>query len=68
VINPKKTNNGQFVSAHACTAENAAQEFFLKKVIYKQLTGREREKKSDVIVYQIRQSFKPGKVTPEIAN
>jgi hypothetical protein len=33
---------------------------------YKHYTGK--EEKNDVLVYQVRQSFKPGEVTPEEAN
>lgn len=33
---------------------------------YKEITGREY--KGDIIAYQIRQSFKPGEITPEDAN
>jgi len=38
----------------------------LSKRQYHQITGREQQ--SDVIAYQIRQSFKPGEITPELAN
>ncbi len=36
------------------------------KRMYSDITGREQA--NDVIAYQIRQSFKPGEVTPELAN
>ena len=42
------------------------EEFLLTKRLYEQTTGRSQ--KSDVIAYQVRQSFKPGEVTPEEAN
>lgn len=54
------------ISAYACDAKTADSEFLLSKRQYRQLTGREQA--SDVIAYQIRQSFKPGEVTPEEAN
>ncbi len=38
----------------------------LTKRLYERSTGRIQ--KSDVIAYQVRQSFKPGEVTPEEAN
>lgn len=38
----------------------------LTKRLYEQTTGRRQ--KSDVIAYQVRQSFRPGEVTPEEAN
>ena len=31
-------------------------------------TGREQKRDADVLCYQIRQSFKPGEITPEEAN
>ena len=42
------------------------EEFMLTKRLYEQTTGRRQ--KSDVIAYQVRQSFRPGEVTPEEAN
>ncbi len=42
------------------------EEFLLTKRLYEQITGRSQ--KSDVIAYQIRQSFKPGEITAEEAN
>ena len=44
----------------------AAEEFLLSKRLYEQ--NVRRPYKNDVIAYQIRQSFKPGEVTPEEAN
>jgi hypothetical protein len=41
-------------------------EFLLSKREYNAITGRTQ--KSDVIAYQLRQSFKPGEITPEEAN
>lgn len=64
--NPDKTEDGEYISAYACDAKTADSEFLLSKRQYRQLTGREQA--SDVIAYQIRQSFKPGEVTPEEAN
>ncbi len=65
-MNPEKTNGGELISSFACTPETADAEFLLSKRQYATLTGRTQE--SDVIAYQIRQSFKPGEVTPEKAN
>ena len=64
--NPDKTEDGEYILAYACDAKTADSEFLLSKRQYRQLTGREQA--SDVIAYQIRQSFKPGEVTPEEAN
>ena len=43
-------------------------EFLLSKAKYKATTGREQRRDADVLCYQIRQSFKPGEITPEEAN
>lgn len=64
--NPEKTEDGKYVSSHGCNPETADEEFLLSKRQYMQITGRESKK--EVIAYQIRQSFKPGEVTPEEAN
>ena len=64
--NPDKTQDGQLISAYACDPETADAEFALSKREYFQLTGRRQD--SDVIAYQVRQSFKPGEITPEDAN
>lgn len=64
--NPEKTNDGELVSSYECDPRTVQGEFLLSKRQYHQKTGREQQ--SDVIAYQIRQSFKPGEVTPELAN
>ena len=64
--NDEKTENGEYVSSYACNAEIADKEFAESKREYFQLTGR--KPKGDIIAYQIRQSFKPGEITPEEAN
>ena len=64
--NPDKTQEGQLISAYACDPETADAEFALSKREYYQLTGRRQD--SDVIAYQVRQSFRPGEITPEEAN
>ena len=46
--------------------QTCTEEFLLARRQYEHLTGRTQA--SDVIAYQIRQSFKPGEVTPEEAN
>jgi hypothetical protein len=65
-LNPDKTNNGEYVSSHECDPQTVLGEFLLSKRIYSDITGRKQA--NDVIAYQIRQSFKPGEVTPELAN
>lgn len=64
--NPIKTEQGELISAYACNPETAAMEFLLSKRQYQQATGEEY--KGNIIAYQIRQSFKPGEITPEEAN
>ena len=65
-LNPDKTNDGECVSSYECDSKTVLGEFLLSKRIYSDITGREQV--NDVIAYQIRQSFKPGEVTPELAN
>ena len=64
--NPEKTEGGDLISTFACSAENADLEFALARREYLELTGRERA--DEVIAYQLRQSFRPGEITPEEAN
>ena len=63
--NPDKTEKGTLISSYQCDPRTASEEFLLSKRIYTQKTGLTR---GDVIAYQIRQSFKPGEITPEDAN
>ena len=67
VENPEKTNGGELVTAYQCNPSIADQEFLFSKRQYAVMTGRER-KDNDVIAYHLRQSFKPGEITPEQAN
>ena len=64
--NAEKTNNGEFISSYECDPKTADEEFLLSKRQYQHTTGRQQ--KNDIIAYQIRQSFKPGEITPEEAN
>ena len=66
VQNSEKTEKGELVTAYECDPMTADQEFLLAKRQYEHITGRRN--KHNVIAYQIRQSFKPGEVTPEEAN
>ena len=65
IKNPEKTENGTLVYAYGCTPQLVAAEFALSKRQYTLRTGR---KAPGVIAYHIRQSFKPGEITPEEAN
>ena len=42
--------------------------YYKKHKISKAATGREQQRDADVLCYQVRQSFKPGEITPEEAN
>ena len=64
--NAEKTNDGEFISSYECDPKTADEEFLLTKRQYQHITGRQQ--KNDIIAYQIRQSFKPGEITPEEAN
>ena len=66
IENPEKTNGVELVSSYACSPETADQEFLLARNEYMAITGRRIH--NEVIAYQLRQSFKPGEVTPEEAN
>ena len=66
IQNPDKTEQGELVSSYQCSPLTVDEEFLLTKRLYELTTGRSQ--KSDVIAYQVRQSFKPGEVTPEEAN
>ena len=64
--NPEKTEKGETVTAFGCDPYTVDEEFMLQKRQYCQTTGKKQH--SDVIAYQIRQSFKPGEITAEEAN
>lgn len=64
--NGEKTEHGQYISSYACQAESVDEEFMLSKREYERLTGK--HPRGNIIAYQIRQSFKPGEITPEEAN
>lgn len=67
VKNPEKTEDGNLVSGFGCNPGIADAEFVYMKRRYIERTGR-YQGKSDVIAYQLRQSFVPGEITPEEAN
>lgn len=56
----------KYISSYECDPKTADEEFLLTKRQYQHITGRQQ--KNDIIAYQIRQSFKPGEITPEEAN
>ena len=67
VENPQKTDNGRLITGYGCDSRTADAEFLLAKRQYIAATGRVRGA-DDVIAYHVRQSFKPGEITPEDAN
>ena len=67
VANPQKTDNGRLVTGYECDSRIADTEFVMAKRQYIAITGRVRGK-DDVIAYHVRQSFRPGEITPEEAN
>lgn len=67
VENPEKTDNGRLITSWQCDSRVADREFLLSKQQYLRNTGRVRGA-DDVIAYHLRQSFRPGEITPEEAN
>ena len=66
IMNPTKTNDGALISSHTCMPETAVNEFMLDRQEYFENTGREIE--NEVLVYHVRQAFKPDEITPDEAN
>jgi len=64
--NPLKTRHGELVTGYECDPRTVDTEFLMAKKEYFRITGRTQE--NDVLAYHIRQSFKPGEITPEEAN
>ena len=64
--NPDKTNSYEFVKSYGCDYYTAANDFALTKQLYEQQTGR-GGRNGDILAYHVRQSFKPGEITPEKA-
>ena len=65
-MNGGKTEDGKYISSYQCNLEFVDLEFAQAKKEYLHKTWR--QPKGDVLAYQIRQSFKPGEITPEEAN
>lgn len=66
IMNPGKTDGGTLVTGYACAPETAAREFMLLRNAYLANTGRSIP--NEIICYHVRQAFKPGEITPELAN
>lgn len=67
VKNPEKTDNGKLITSWQCDSRIADSQFFYSKQQYIRNTGRIRGS-DDVIAYHLRQSFRPGEITPDEAN
>lgn len=67
VENPGKTDNGRLITCWQCEGRVADAEFLYTKEEYLRKTGR-TQGDNDVIGYHLRQSFRPGEITPEEAN
>ena len=61
-----KTNEGELIDSYECNLRTAVSEFLMSKREYEHITGRNQGRR-DVIAYHMRQSFKPGEITPEEA-
>jgi len=66
-VNPAKTDHGQWVIGYGCDPATATAEMLLTKREYELQNGLERAKPSNVLLYQVRQAFAPGEITPEEA-
>ena len=61
-----KTERKRYISTYGCDIETADEEFLLS---HREYHANVRDiRKKEIIAYQIRQSFKPGEITPEKAN
>ena len=67
VESPEKTDDGRLITSWQCDSRVADSEFLFSKQQYIRNTGRVRGA-DDVIAYHLRQSFRPGEITPEEAN
>ena len=65
ITNPDKTGS-DLITAFECDPQNAHIDFLISKKEYTAKTGRNY--RGDVLAYHVRQSFKPGEITPEKAN
>ena len=65
-MNPDKTQGGMFVVGYACDPRTVDEEFLLSKREYEYITGRDQGDKN-ILAYHLRQSFKPGEITPQQA-
>ena len=62
----EKTDAGELVTAYGCSVELADVEFATSKAEYDNIRGCKQG--SNILAYHVRQAFKPGEITPELAN
>ncbi len=62
--NPDKAQDGELIFSYECDYMTANTEFLLSKPKYKATTGREQRRDSNVLCYQIRQSFRLREIPP----
>ena len=65
-MNHDKTEGGRLVVGYACDPRTVDEEFLLSKREYEYITGRDQGDKN-ILAYHLRQSFKPGEITPQQA-
>jgi len=62
-----KTRQGELISSYQCDPRTVDTEFLLSKQQYADITGRDQGSR-DILAFHVRQAFKPGEITPELAN
>ena len=67
IQDPGKTVDYELVKGYECTPSCAHEEFAQTMDEYENNTGR-KQKDNSRLYYHVRQSFKPGEITPELAN
>ena len=67
VANPGKTDCGRLITSWECDSRVADAQFVYSKQQYLRQTGKDQGA-DNVIAYHLRQSFRPGEITPEEAN
>ena len=58
-----QTDNGKLITGYVCDSRTADAEFLLAKRQYIAATGRVHGA-DNVIAYHVRQSFRPGEISP----
>ena len=66
IVNPEKTENGKLVVGYSCDPLTAERQFIQTKKRYENHSRRSYGKRN-ILAYHMRQSFKPGEISPEEA-